>query len=649
MLFRSIVDIFDSFSENNTGYIIMEYLEGKTVKEILKSDGTFTFERAKEIVLAVLAPLKEVHKEGIIHRDIAPDNIFITDDGTIKLIDFGASRYATTLHSKSLSVLLKPGYAPEEQYRSRGQQGPWTDMYALAVTFYKMLTGITPEEALERRVKDAVKEPSKLGAVLPQSAENAIMNAMNVNIEERTQSAEAFEQALTADEVTRIKGTRLNQDTGRIPLWMKISAAVLAVAILTTSILVATGVINLRGGFLDLGGKYVTAEGYVTVPEVLKKTVTEAQSITEDKGLLFQITDKRYDDTGLIPKDRVLLQDPTAGRDVLIGSILGVVVSGGKPEVIQKGIMPDVTYKNIAEAKAMLDEAGITYTINYEESDTVAKDVVMRQSVEAGTPTDSAVITVSSGRKVDSSNTQPQVASQSNSHSPESSPTSQPSSSQQVSASDFEYTLNGNSITITRYKGNSKNVVIPSVIEGRSVTAISCTGPDGTFWSGWDNVTSVTIPNSVTIIGERAFYGCELTSVTIPNSVTSIGDYAFVLSGKLTLINIPNSVTSIGQNAFNNCPNLTSITIPNSVTSIGQNAFAVSGLTSITIPSSVTSLGNSSFFGCNSLISAYFEGNAPGSEFAIFSNVHHSFKIYYHSGATGWTLPTWNGYPTAIW
>ena len=392
-----IVDIYDSFSENNTGYIIMEYLEGKTVKEMLKENGTFTFERAKEIVLAVLAPLKEVHKEGIIHRDIAPDNIFITDDNTVKLIDFGASRYATTLHSKSLSVLLKPGYAPEEQYRSRGQQGPWTDMYALSVTFYKMLTGITPEEALERRVKDAVKEPSKLGAVLPQSAENAIMNAMNVNIEERTQSAEAFEQALTADDVTRIKGTRLNQDTGRIPLWMKISAAVLAAAILTTSILVATGVINLRGGFLDLGGKYVTAEGYVTVPEVLKKTVAEAQSITEDKGLLFQITDKRYDDTGLIPKDRVLLQDPSAGRDVLIGSILGVVVSGGKEKVF----VPNVIDKMKDMATAELEALGFKVEFTEEFSDT-APGAVLKQTPAAETEADkgsTVAIVISKGRE----------------------------------------------------------------------------------------------------------------------------------------------------------------------------------------------------------------------------------------------------------
>lgn len=147
----------------------------------------------------MLYALEDVHKAGIIHRDIAPDNIFITNDGKVKLLDFGAARYATTLHSKSLSVILKPGYAPEEQYRTRGNQGPWTDVYAMAATLYRAVTGVIPEDSLERTANDTVKEPSKLGIKLPQNIENAIMNALNIKAEDRIQSAKEFADALAGE------------------------------------------------------------------------------------------------------------------------------------------------------------------------------------------------------------------------------------------------------------------------------------------------------------------------------------------------------------------------------------------------------------------------------------------------------------------
>ena len=191
----NIVHIYDCFEANNTAYIVMEYLEGESVKELLAREGKISTDQALDIVLKVAAALKKVHKEGIIHRDIAPDNIYILKNGDVKVLDFGAARYATTKHSKSLSVIIKPGYAPEEQYRSRGDQGPWTDVYALAATFYKMVTGVTPEDAMERSVKDFLKKPTKLGASLPKSVETAIMNALNVRVEDRTQSMEELRKS----------------------------------------------------------------------------------------------------------------------------------------------------------------------------------------------------------------------------------------------------------------------------------------------------------------------------------------------------------------------------------------------------------------------------------------------------------------------
>ncbi len=134
-------------------------------------------------------------------------------------------------------------------------------------------------------------------------------------------------------------------------------------------------------------------------------------------------------------------------------------------------------------------------------------------------------------------------------------------------------------------------------------------------------ITNLIIPNSVTSIGDRAFYYCSgLTSITIPNSVTSIGDYAFSSCSGLTSITIPNSVTSIGGGAFADCSGLTSITIPNSVTSIGGGAFAdCSGLTSITIPNSVTSIENYAFLSCSGLTSVTIPNSVTSIGGSAFS------------------------------
>ena len=143
-------------------------------------------------------------------------------------------------------------------------------------------------------------------------------------------------------------------------------------------------------------------------------------------------------------------------------------------------------------------------------------------------------------------------------------------------------------------------------------------------------MTSVTIPNSVTSIGDGAFSDCRgLTSVTIPNSVTSIGEYAFLGCSGLTSVTIPNSVTSIGGAAFYDCSGLTSVTIPNSVTSIGGGAFrGCSGLTSVTIPNSVTSIGDKAFWNCPlTRIYSYAE-YPPSCGTDVFSVVKKNCKLY---------------------
>jgi serine/threonine protein kinase len=187
-----IVQIYDVFQENDTAYIVMEFLEGEDLGTRLKREKTISADEAVKIMVPVLEALSAVHQSKIIHRDIAPNNIFLCKDGRVKLLDFGAARSATGTYSKSLTVLYKEGYTAEEQYQSRGEQGPWTDVYAAAATMYKAITGVTPDGAMERRRKDRLKEPSKCGVKIEKNVERAIMNALIMDHKKRTQSAEIF-------------------------------------------------------------------------------------------------------------------------------------------------------------------------------------------------------------------------------------------------------------------------------------------------------------------------------------------------------------------------------------------------------------------------------------------------------------------------
>ena len=193
-----VVGVKDFFQENNTVYIVQEYLEGQTLKEYLKSrGGKIPSDELIPAMKPIITALSEVHAQGLIHRDISPDNIMLLKDGNMKVLDFGAARSFGEDNEKSKSVLLKPGYAPEEQYRTRGNQGPWSDVYALCATIYKCITGVTPIESMERLRNDELQMPSEMGIAISREQEAALKKGMAVVAENRIQSMNELYSACT--------------------------------------------------------------------------------------------------------------------------------------------------------------------------------------------------------------------------------------------------------------------------------------------------------------------------------------------------------------------------------------------------------------------------------------------------------------------
>lgn len=385
-----IVKVFDSFEENNTAYIVMEYLDGETLTSYIEREGNIPEEKAIEMIMPVMVSLQNVHEKGILHRDIAPDNIFVLKSGEVKLIDFGSSRYATTSHSKSLTVIIKPGYSPEEQYRSRGDQGPHTDVYALAAVMYKMITGITPPDSLERRALIETKHKDKLKDIhntvknISINTENAILNAMNVQIKDRTPDVISFMGELNSNTpIKRRYGKIKKIDVYAWPMWLKVALPVCLVALIATGVLLLTSLIEFPSLFSD---EIVIPEGIVVVPDVEGMDKDDALKLIEESNLTPSPegnVKSKYIDAG-----KIVLQTPMEASYLGQNEKVVLTVSSGVGVVkSENGIstVPYVVWGTKEDAIEKMKQAGLGEPIIKTKSDdNVPAGQVISQSVKAG-------------------------------------------------------------------------------------------------------------------------------------------------------------------------------------------------------------------------------------------------------------------------
>ena len=371
-----IVKVYDSFHENDTAYIIMEYLSGETLSARLEREGSVPAKELLMLLLPVMQSLNHIHSSGIIHRDVSPENIILTNDGTAKLIDFGAARHATTTHSRSLEVVTRSGFSPEEQYRSNGEQGAHTDVYAMAATLYKAVTGITPPEALARRVmqedkkRDSLREISDFKSELSENQKIAIMNALNVYIENRTPDMEQFIAELTGEKTAVRKIERGRRGFVKWPLWAKITLPAAAACAIGFGVITAITNVPIQHAEIP--------ENMVRVPAVINTMLESSVKNLESKILLPRVISGRP--STLAAENVVMSQKQDIGSYVLENTVVEMEISTG----VENNLVPDVTGMYAEDAEKRLNTAGYAVSVTEAYSNIAAEGTVVSQDIAPG-------------------------------------------------------------------------------------------------------------------------------------------------------------------------------------------------------------------------------------------------------------------------
>ena len=549
---RGIVPVRDFFEENDTAYIVMDFIHGESLRARASHTGG---KIASAALFSLLRPVFDalilVHHSGILHRDISPDNILIDRTGTAWLIDFGAAEELTPLdETRSHAVILRKGYTPLEQYDSHGQQGPWSDLYALSATIYDLLCGQAPPEAILRVEKDTLLAPRVRGARISRAEQRALLRALSPQTSGRQRSMEQFRSELyhlpLPEEIARQK---------RAERW---TIALCSTVLLVGALLLlhgTRGFPSASGCGLSLSHGYAAVRSYAggacaCVPERFLGLPVHAiyEEAFRDDTQLTQVT---------LPDSLAEIQEMAFFGCTALDEI-----------VIPQGVTR-------LDAYAFADCAAL-------------KAVYLPDSVvEIATSTfsgcsDALVLFGSTGSYAERYASENDLLF--------------------CDPACFEYTLSNGSAVITRYTGQAKCVVFPAKMDGFPVASI--TGG----MSQNKSVERVIISEGIATIGEQAFaYDSYLREVTIPSSVKRIKNNAFFDCGFLTTVHFSEGLEEIGESAFSYNRSLTGISLPASLRSIGAFAFeSCTGLKSIQIPAKVSSLPEGVFFYCDQLSDVSF-------------------------------------------
>ena len=267
---EGVVIVKDHFEENNTAYIVMEYLDGQTLKEMVKKN-RFSFDQVKNLFEPVCHALIKIHQFGVVHLDVSPDNIMIMEGNRAKLLDFGGAKTIGARDDHDI-IAFKRGYAPPEQYMENGRIGQWTDVYATAATMYYCLTGVKPIDSMERKAGAELDKPSKLGAKISTAMEAVILKAMDIDPNKRYQTMEEFWDALNkkkSDTGNGKKKENKNGQKGGSKTGLIIGIVVTLVAVIAVAVMLLHK--PMKSSLID------------TSRENSSSAATSDESVTEDK------------------------------------------------------------------------------------------------------------------------------------------------------------------------------------------------------------------------------------------------------------------------------------------------------------------------------------------------------------------------------
>ena len=228
----NVVRVRDIFQENETAYIVMDFVEGETLKARLDKTGPLTWKQAKDIFLPAIQAMEQVHQAGLVHRDISPDNLMLTPDGRVMILDLGAAKDLAINKGASSAMVVKGGFSPPEQYAQQGGSGSWTDVYAMAATMYHSLTGVVPPTAVDRMQGEPVNWALLASNGVPKHVISALQSAMALNAKERTQSmAELLRQCQSETAVVARKEPPVSARKGNFRIIGFAAALCLAAAL----------------------------------------------------------------------------------------------------------------------------------------------------------------------------------------------------------------------------------------------------------------------------------------------------------------------------------------------------------------------------------------------------------------------------------
>jgi len=411
----NIVSVYDVGSEGDLHYIVMELIKGKTLKEIINEDGKLAWKWSVNVAIQIASALETAHKNHIVHRDIKPHNIIITEDGIAKVTDFGIAKAVSNSTITAFGSTIGSVHYFSPEHARGGFTDPKSDLYSLGVVLYEMVTGKlpfnadTPVSVALKHMQETPKEPIELNPEIPKSINDIIMKAMQKDINLRYQTATEMLKDLsraaknpTGDFVVMEKQendfptqrlstiydkSEVREDKKKVGFMKKHKILLITIGAILLFALTIFATSMLLNAF---------EKKDVQIPNLVGKEQTQAKSEADGSKLIFEIIGEEFSKE--VPAGCIISQDPPYAENFAVkeGSTITVVISKGRNLVE----VPKVVGKKVDEAITELETLGLKVTVEEEYNKKVQTGYVIEQSVEAKTEIDAGetvVIKVSKG------------------------------------------------------------------------------------------------------------------------------------------------------------------------------------------------------------------------------------------------------------